>query len=427
MFAMTEDDALSIIRLAIFSPEGRADPYPHLRRLADCGDWTEGDGILGYVYSYAAVAEFVRSRAFIKGTGQPPSFALLNAKQQQAVLSEQGEQSIPLVHLNPPDHTRIRRLVQPQFGPGAVEAYRIAAQALVDRLLDRLDPTRPIDLVKDIGEVFPAEMIGELVGLPAGERELVGELAARQVAAFDPGTPLQGHLSAARAMRQHSEYIRAVIRDRKQAPRNDLVTALITAEAEGDRLGEAELVSLLQTIYIGGYQTTTHTIGNGLMLLLRHPRQLEALARDPSLAPGAVREILRYDTTVGGVFAIAAEDTVLAGRRVQAGTRLQSMINAANHDSRAYRQPEIFDIHRRGQPLLSFGGGIHYCLGVHLALLELEVVFATLARRFPRMRLVDTAPQRADSVWFRHYASIPLLLEPTVSRGPTPLEQGAAS
>jgi cytochrome P450 len=211
---------------------------------------------------------------------------------------------------------------------------------------------------------------------------------------------------------EQSDYIRRVVADRRGQPREDFITTLIAqSDAEG-LISDQELIALIQILYIGGYETTSHMIGNGLVALLTHPAQLAALIAAPELMRQAVDEMLRFDGPISLTQVVAAEGAELGGQPAEVGAAYIGLLGAANHDPTVFDRPEQFDIGRARKPSASFGGGPHFCLGAGLAKLELEMVFAELLRRFPTMTLADPSPVRVRAFHQRAYEAVSILLQP---------------
>ena len=252
--------------------------------------------------------------------------------------------------------------------------------------------------------------MAHLIGLPSDCREQVSAFTSTLLRSIDPGASFELRREGALAAREHREYIREVIANRRANPRDDLVSTLV--EQGREDLGEPELVMLLQTLYQGGYETTAHMIGNGLVALLQNPEQFRALRDDRSLLKPAIEEMLRYDGPITLSVFIAKEGAKIAGRVIECGKSVTVLLAAANRDPAVYSYPELFDLRRNGRPHLSFAGGLHHCLGVVLARFELEMAFDTLLTRYPNMRLTDQKLHRHPTFHQRAYQAVPVLLQP---------------
>jgi cytochrome P450 len=291
-------------------------------------------------------------------------------------------------------------------------ALRPTIKFHIDRLLGDIDPTRPVDIIGSFSSLFAPEIVGHLIGLPADQREIVSRQTTRQMRGFDPSASFAEQLDGARARVEQADYIRAIIADRRNQPREDFVTALITQSDAQGLISDAELVALIQILYIGGYETTSHMIGNGIVALLTHPDQWAALRAAPELMRAAIDEMLRFDGPISLTQVVAADGAELGGHPAEVGATYIGLLGAANHDPAVFDHPERFDIGRPRKASASFAGGAHFCLGAGLAKLELELVFGELIRRFPDMQLADTKLMRIPAFHQRAYQAVPLLLQP---------------
>ena len=299
---------------------------------------------------------------------------------------------------NPPEHTRLRRLVSRAFTPRAVESLRPRVVQITEDLLDGFrGPTA--DLVVEFAHELPIRVMAAMLGVPSGDHHRFAAWTADLGLVFSSvHTPeLLDRLEA--AINGLNQYVAELIADRRAQPGDDMLSGLIAAEADGDALSEAELVAMVENLLFAGHDTTRSMLMIGAALLLSHPDQRAMLSNDPTLAAQAVDEILRYEAPVLGSGRDAAEPFDLFGVPVAAGETVTTMSLAANRDPDAFDDPDRFDIRRPGGKLMSFGQGIHYCLGAALARLEGQVAFPMLLARFPEMELA------AEPVWVP-YASI---------------------
>ena len=299
---------------------------------------------------------------------------------------------------DPPVHTRLRRLVSRAFTPRAVESLRPRVAEITEELLDGLSGD-PVDLVDGFAHELPIRVMAAMLGVPAGDHHRFAAWTADLGLVFSSvHTPdLLSSLEA--AINGLNTYVAELIADRRAQPGDDLLSALIAAESDGDVLSGPELVAMVENLLFAGHDTTRSMLMIGVALLLSHPDQRAALTGDPGLAAQAVDEILRYEAPVLGSGRDAAEPLELFDVPVAAGETVTTMSLAANRDPAAFDDPDRFDITRPGGKLMSFGQGIHYCLGAALARLEGQVAFPLLLERFPRMQLV------AEPIWVP-YASI---------------------
>jgi cytochrome P450 len=290
-----------------------------------------------------------------------------------------------MLMLNPPDHTRLRRLVSKAFTARRVAELRPRIQKITDQLLDAVTPTGRADLINDFALPLPVTVISELLGVPADDRdgflEWTDVMLTRR---FD--RPDRERLAA--AWRDMRTYLERLLADKRIHPDDDLLSALIAARDDDQRLDEEELVAMAFLLLIAGYITTVNLIGNGMVLLLTHPEQLRLLREDPQLMPGAIEEFLRYEGPVNpGMTRFPTEDIEIAGVRIPRGATVLLGLAVADRDPTRFREPDRFDVTRTDNPHLAFGHGLHYCLGAPLARLEGQVAVRALLQRLPDIAL----------------------------------------
>jgi cytochrome P450 len=314
--------------------------------------------------------------------------------------------------MDPPLHTRQRGLVHRTFTPRTIEALRPRIQQLVDAALGRAHTTGTIELMAELASPLPATIIMEMLGIPLDGQPLVRAAAATITEFLSLVDPAEGQLAAIAArLADFATYLAPQIAARREHPQDDLLSALVTVEHEGERLGEPELLVLTTMLLFAGHETTTNLIGNGAWTLATRPDQWQLLRNDPSLVPQAVEEMLRHDTSVQIVPRWVREPLELGGKQLEPGQRLLLNFGAANRDPAQVPDPDRFDLTRPPSRHLAFGQGPHHCLGVALARLEAQVVFTTLAARCPTLSL-DPAhpPARKPSVVLRGPAHLHLRL-----------------
>jgi cytochrome P450 len=297
---------------------------------------------------------------------------------------------------DPPDHTRLRALVHRAFTPRRVEELGGRVQAITDELLDAAGRRGRIDLVRDFALPLPATVIAELLGVPAADRHRFHRWSRRIVASDPTGWRM---LRAVPSVLAFLRYIRGLVRARKAAPRDDLVSALVQAEEAGDQLTEDELTAMIFLLLVAGHETTVNLIGNGVLALLRNPEQMARLRRQPDLIGPAVEELLRYSGPLEmATERYAREDLGIAGATIPRGALVLAVLASANRDESQFAAPDELDLGREPNRHVAFGYGIHHCLGAPLARLEGRTAIGTLLQRFPRLRL-DGDP--ASPTWRR--------------------------
>jgi hypothetical protein len=292
-----------------------------------------------------------------------------------------------MLRLDPPSHSRLRGLVSKAFTPRAVERMRPRIEAILKELLDSRPARGPMELVTELGAPLPVRVIAEMLGIPAEDHERFRAWSNEVVRSLGDGA-IEDRRAALRAGQELDRYFEAIIAARRVAPKDDLISALAAAEESGDRLKRNELLSTLTLLLVAGNETTTNLISNATLALLRNPDQLEILRRAPEKIPGAVDELLRYDSPVQMTSRIATEDHERGGHRVRRGQHLIVLLGAANRDPEAFPEPDRLDVTRADTRHVSFSHGIHFCLGAQLARLEASLALEALITRFPSFKLL---------------------------------------
>ena len=307
-----------------------------------------------------------------------------------------------LAHRDPPVHTRLRRMVAPSFAPRKIDEMEPAVRVMVKRLLDGVAGEGEFDTVKVLGDQLPMMVFGHMLNVPEEDFSSIRKLeeVTHAIGALKPGAPpppqFLKNLDDLRA------FFYAYIERRRANPGNDLLSAIITAHDEKGSLNQQELLGMVWVLLLGGLSTTADMISYIIYDLLTHPDQLELVRREPALIAGAVEESLRYDPPVHTHIRFAANDTELAGLKIPGGTPVYVVLGAGNYDTAKFKEPESFDIRRHPNDHLSFGEGIHFCIGAAPARLQGRVTLGEMLRRFPRLRLApDFVPRYTGSVFSR--------------------------
>jgi cytochrome P450 len=330
-------------------------------------------------------------------------------EQAPAEAQQRGAHSI--LNIDPPDHTRLRRLVSKAFTPKMVQSLRPRVETLVDDALDAMAKRGRADVIADLAFPLPFTVISEMLGMPEGNRDEVRGWSHTLTKTLDPilsPEEVQAALAAADNMLAHVQDVAAWKRER---PADDLLSGLLVAEDEGDRLSEVELLDQVILLYIAGHETTVNLIGNATLALLRHPEQRAKLRSDPDLDAGAVEELLRYDSPVQFSRRITLDELDVDGTTIPAGSFVLTCLGSANHDAERWgATADTIDLARpdAGQHM-SFGNGIHHCLGSSLARVEGQVAIGALVRRFPDLELAGD-PERNGRVVLRGLDALPVTL-----------------
>ena len=367
------------------SPEVIADPYPYYHRLRE-SDPVHRSALGFFVASrHADVAHILRDKRFGKDF-----VGRMTRRFGKEVMEEPVYRSMRhwMLQQDPPDHTRLRSLVVKAFTARRVEDMRPRIQEIVDATLDRVAERGHMDLIADFAFRLPVTVICEMLGIPKEEHEVFHMGARTGGRLLDPVPLSRAEIDEANAgSLMQAEYFRSLFELRRRQPGEDLTSQLVQAEEEGAKLSNEELTANIILLFGAGHETTVNLIGNGLLALARNPGQLALLRNDPSLMTNAIEEFLRYDSSVQLTGRTALEDVEVGGVAVAKGESVLCLLGAANRDPAVYPDPDRLDITRPNIRPLSFGGGIHFCLGAQLARIEGEVAISTLLRRFPKLKL----------------------------------------
>jgi cytochrome P450 len=313
-----------------------------------------------------------------------------------------------MLQQDPPNHARLRRLVSRGFTPPALDRLRPHVQSLVDGLLDRARDGGRFDVIHDLARPLPSTVICQMLGVPLSDRELFTDWTAQITHLLAPRVlsepqRVRSYEAAARSI----EYFNALVIERKRSLGEDLLSTLIRAEEAGDRLSAEELIVQAIGLLIAGFETTIGLIGNGVRALLMHPDELAKLRANPALIVPAIEECLRYDGPIAGTMRVLHEDAEFGGMKLEKNTPIFASIASAHRDPRVFKDPDRFWIERDHSAHLAFGGGIHFCLGAHLARMESQIAISTLVTRFPKLALESEEQIWGESL-FRIQASLPV-------------------
>jgi pimeloyl-[acyl-carrier protein] synthase len=379
------DSRLSLYHL--LDPEVLANPYPlyHLIRSEDPVHW---DPFLHawLVTRYADVVT-VLWRYSADRTPGPEQLTKIGLTALNPIAEVMVKQ---MLFLDPPAHTRLRGLASQAFTPDRVKVLRGHIEAIVDDLIDAVQAKGQMDVIADLAVPLPAIVTAEMLGVPTSDRHKLKAWSAdfaEMLGNFQHNTERAERVL--QSVQEMTEYFRAAIREQAVNPREGLIHALSTAQLDGDRLTEEEVIANCIITMVGGQETTTNLIGNGILALLRNPDQIEKLQKDLSLIPSAVEELLRYESPSQHTARIVPEDTTLGGKQINKGQAVIAVMAAANRDPDRFPEPDKLDITRKDNRHLAFGWAAHFCFGAPLARIEGQIAFQTLLSRLPNLALQD--------------------------------------
>jgi cytochrome P450 len=391
----------------------RADPFPLFRRLREEDPVHWCDALAGWVLTCYDDCRQALNDPRLSAERLRPFFEHLPPPRRAEVQGLEGTLGLWAVFVDPPDHTRLRRLLNRGFTSRAIDRLIPRIEDIVDGLLDTAAERGAMDFIADFAYPLPATVVMAMLGVPLddlGRFKVWSDDLALFVGSAQM-TP-EKYQRAERAVREMGAYFRDLLAARRRRPCDDLISELLAETPDGQRLSEDELVASAILLLFAGHETTTNMLGTGLLQLLRHRDQMRRLVGEPALIGPAVEEILRYDGPIAAMTRVAAEPFVLRGRRIERGRRVYAMLNAANRDPRAFDDPERFDIAREPNRQIAFGYGIHFCLGAPLARLEGRIAFPRLLGRLQGIEFDEAALCWNDSLVLRGLKSLPIRFAP---------------
>jgi hypothetical protein len=400
---------VSAAPLDLTDPAVVADPYPAFAaaRAQAPVQWHEGLQ-LWLAFTHAEANAVLRDRRLgrIWQDKEPPErFESFNLIHRNAILE-----------MEPPDHTRLRRLISAAFARGHVERLRPwvndLAGRLVDELVERSAGSEPVDLLTGMAEQLPVDVIAELLRVPEADRPLLRPWSNAIVKMYEYGRTREREDAAERAAGEFVAYLRELVAERRTNLGDDLVSHLITVrESDGDKLTEDELVTTCILLLNAGHEATVNVSGNGTLALLRNPDQLQRLRDEPALLPTAIEELMRYDSPLQLFERTATDDVEIGGVTVPQGQKIAALLGSANHDPAVFADPERLDVGRADNPHISFGAGVHFCIGAPLARVELQASFGALLSKTSALELGGEPVRRPEFV-IRGLQELPVVLTP---------------
>ena len=365
-------------------PEFHANPYPFYHALREKDPVHQSPLGFWVLTRYDDVVTSLRDSRYGRDGFAPLIEAVYGP--------ETAEGNLPrsMLMRDPPDHTRLRSLVNKAFTPRVIEGMRARIQMIVERLLDKVQDARSMDVIDDLAYPLPVTVICEMLGVPLDDHEAIRGWSSDIARSLDAIGLLADPEIVARgvaARRNLTDYFRRLLPERRKHPQADLLSLLIAVEEQGDKLNEGELLAMCLLLFIAGHETTVNLIGNGTLALLEHPDQMARLRDNPALIASAIEELLRYDSPVQWTARITNSDVEIGDRTVPSGSMVIAVIGAANRDPRHFQDPDRLDIVRADNRHVSFGFGIHFCLGAPLARVEGQIALGMLLRRMPDLAL----------------------------------------
>jgi cytochrome P450 len=398
---------LQIPKVPLIIDQQRSDRHALLREIAK-DSWLARTDIGYSVLTYESVMGILRDKRWHSATGM---VAQLQGITDEAFL---GRRRVSILNAEGEVHVRLRRLVAPAFSPRSADRLRPFMRETVNSLLDPFAASGKAEVVGDICEPYPIPIICELLGAPKEDWKLFSRLATEILLIFSDN--LAQNMSVfLNAQQELEKYTEGLIEKRRSVPADDLITDLIAAEEAGDKLNTEELTMMVDAVIVGGTDTTRNQLGLALALFAEYPEQWALLGKDPSLAQRAVEEVLRFSGAVGGTIRFASEDIEYNGVLFPKGTFMSTSMSTGNYDASVFPTPEVFDITREpvGQPHLSLGAGIHYCLGASLARAELQEAFTVLSQRMLNLELDGPVVYKPSGVGIFGPASLPVKFTPS--------------
>lgn len=391
--------------------EVRRNPFPLYERLRDEDPVHWSPAMRSWIVTrYDDVREVTGTRDMTPDR-LTPFYESLRDERREILAEVMRYLRLWLVFRDPPEHTRLRRLMNSVFLPQTITGMRPAIQGVVDEILDGLDTSRPLDFVSEVAMLVPGHVILDMLGIPREDFARI-KVWSDDMRAFIGSARSDGdrYERVQRGAHEMAAYFGDLIARRRAEPGPDFVTRMIAARDQDDSLTEDELVATCMLVLFGGHETTTNLLSTAVNALLDHPDQLERLRAQPEMIVSAVEEFLRYDGPSTSVARLVGREHELGGRVLKKGDRVFAMIGSANRDPRRFDAPDTLDLGRSPNRHLTFGQGIHFCLGAPLARLEGQVCLGAIAQRFPGLRRAEGETEWIDAMIMRGLVSLPVRL-----------------
>ncbi len=400
----TGGSALSLYHL--LDPEVLADPYPLYRSLRVQAPVHWDPYLHAWVVTSYAEAVQVLHRFSAQAATSPQKLAALGIHELGPIAQVMVRQ---MLFLDPPQHSRVRRLASVAFTPRRVEQLRAHIDQIAASLIDAVIDQGEMEVMDAFANALPAIVTAEMLGVPSADHRQLKNWSADFAEVLgnfqhNPGRAAE----VTQSLEEMTSYFQAAVRPQATHPTDGLINAFTTAELDGDRLTEDEVVANIIITLVGGLETTTNLIGNGLLTLLRHPQEADLLRRNPELIPAAVEELLRYESPSQHTTRVAPEDVELRGRPIKRGQAVIAVMGAANRDPDRFPDPDRFDIERADNRHLAFGWGGHFCFGAPLARMEGQIAFSALLRRLPHLKLASGTITWRSNLGLRGLTGLPV-------------------
>lgn len=396
----------SSLDVDFLDPAVRADPYPAFARLREQDPVHQSKNGTWIITRYAEVDALNRDRRLGRDLRQWAKYDLLRPYVAESALEASLQQW--MLSMDPPDHTRLRNVTAHAFSPRALQSLRETVESIAHRLLEDVEEKEEFDYVGSYALPLCVQVIAEVLSFPQEDYAQLKSWSQRLSVVLEPAISREQRNSAVRAAAEMTGYVQELVREHRRRPQEDLLTYLIAGADEGTKISESEVVANVISLFVTGVTNTI--IANGLFHLLTNPDQFDRLRAEPSLIQRAVEELLRYDAR--GINArIALEDVEVGGKQIKEGQLVFCMLGAANRDPEVFPEPDMLDLGRHPNPHVTFGGGIHHCLGAGLTRMEAQVTFDRLARRWSSIDFGEEALQWRDFVAIRSVETLPVTVK----------------
>jgi pimeloyl-[acyl-carrier protein] synthase len=405
--------ALSATPVDLRNPLFVSDPHQAYEALRSRGAVHRDTMGLWLLVNHADCKAVMQDTKISRDPRQWRNYAAIRPYLAESVLEKTVERF--MLFNDAPMHTRIRQLVSAAFTPAAMRLIEEQVRATAVSMVAALPHDRPFDLLADFAQVFPIRVIADMLGLAPEDLAQTREWSDAISLVVEPAATRSLKEKSNQAAIEMTQYLQTEVARRRKQRGNTVLDMLLTAQDASGDLADDELIANLMLMFMAGHETTTNLLGNGMLTLLRHPDQLARLRANPELMPSAVEEILRFESPANVVARVTRAPLHISGVDIPAGELLYCLTGAANRDPSVFANPEQFDIGRTPNPHLSFGGGVHYCIGAPLARLEAAVAFEALLLRFPRLQLAQTDVQWRTLINLRGLTALPLFAQSATS------------